>query len=151
MIHKSQSAPLFESIPPQSVSPQPVELENESKNFQEWLLGFKKELQMTLMTKLGFELREEISSNEENSEAMEDWIEYGYAEMFANLFEEYTLSILNFTHIKDIFIQNKGREELLEKLEDEFAPELYKQMEIEVQKKKEQKITDKDILSVEQI
>jgi hypothetical protein len=149
----------------------------EQQKFQDWLFAFREELQMTLMTKLGFGLvsknfslivedhqdkfdtvgnsiLDEVKAvddvtNQKNTDSVLEWITFGYSELFADLFEEYVASVPRFAELKKIAETDEGREELLEKIEDEFAPKFYEQMKEEMKKREEDKaplLPDEDVV-----
>lgn len=152
------------------------EVKTEQQKFQDWLFAFREELQMTLMTKLGFDfvpknfsvivedhqdkfdnvsesILDEVKAvddtiDQENSESVTEWIEFGYSKLFADFFSEYIASIPHFAELKKIAETNEGRKELLEKIEDEFIPKFYKLMQSEMEKREEKDATlsDEDIL-----
>lgn len=146
----------------------------EQQKFQDWLFAFREELQMTIMTKLGFDfapknfsvnqnvhqekfdnvgehILKEVKAvdyviDQDNSESITEWIEFGYSKLFSDLFAKYIASVPHYAELKKIAETDEGRVKLLEKIEDEFIEEFYTLMQSEMEKRqeKDETLSDED-------
>lgn len=150
----------------------------EQQKFQDWLFAFREELQMTIMIKLGFDfapknfsvnqnvhqekfdnvgehILKEVKAidsviDQDNSESITEWIEFGYSKLFSDLFAEYIASVPHYAELKKIAQTNEGRKELLVTIEDEFIEKFYKLMQSEMEKRQEKDETVSDEDGVEE-